>query len=316
MVAKRNIFTPTDAERPTVLVVDANADEVALILAALSRAGFETAASDRLAAALSRLAERRFDAVLLDLALPDSDGLETFARIQAAAGDTAILILTAHDDDRLALEALRGGAQDYVVSAGPDPDLVARRLRYALERHRLRAELLAVAQVGRQLAETLDPAIVSREIAARTLALLRARAVALYELDAASGSLISRAVAAAPDADGDWGPVLPRGASLLAVALEERCAVMSPDILEDPRVSYAAEVRQRIAASADRALLALPLVVGGNVIGALGVADRTGRDFTDEQVRLAQTFADQAALALASARFHVDTERRRRTAES
>ncbi len=282
----------------------------------MNRAGFEAIASDRLAVAVSRLTERHFDAVLLDLALPDSDGLETFARIQAAAGDAAILILTAHDDDRLALEALRGGAQDYVVRDRPDPDLVARRLRYAIERHRLRAELLALAQVGRQLAETLDPAMVSREIAANIRSLLRARAAALYELDPASGNLMARAVSAAPGAGGDWSPVLPRGTGLLAVALEERCAVMSPDVLDDPRVTCPAEMRRQLAASPDRALLALPLVVAGNLIGALGVADRTGHDFTEEQVQLAQTFADQAALALASARFHVDTERRRRTADS
>ncbi len=282
----------------------------------MNRAGFEAIASDRLAVAVSRLTERPFDAVLLDLALPDSDGFETFARVQAAAGDAAILILTAHDDDRLALEALRGGAQDYVVWDRPDPDLVARRLRYAIERHRLRAELLALAHVGRQLAESLDPAMVSREIAANIRSLLRARAAALYELDPASGTLTSRAVSAAPGADGDWSPVLPRGTGLLAVALEERCAVMSPDVLEDPRVTWPAEMRRQLAASADRALLALPLVVAGNLIGALGVADRTGHDFTAEQVQLAQTFADQAALALASARFHADTERRRRTAES
>ncbi|HSF06203.1 MAG TPA: GAF domain-containing protein, partial [Methylomirabilota bacterium] len=306
----------TDAERPTVLVVDANPDEVAPVLAALNRAGFEAVASDRLAVAVSRLAERPFDAVLLDLALPDSDGFETFARIQAAAGDAAVLILTDHDDDHLVLEALRAGAQDYVVRDRPDPDLVARRLRYAIERHRLRAELLALAQVGRQLAETLDPAMVSREIAANIRSLLRARAAALYELDSGSGSLIARAVSALPGADGAWSPILPRGTGLLAVALEERCAVMALDVLEDPRVTCPPEMRQHLAASADRALLALPLVVGGTLIGALGVADRTGRDFTEEQVQLAQTFADQAALALASARFHVDTERRRRTAES
>ncbi len=282
----------------------------------MNRAGFEAIVSDRLAVAVSRLTERHFDAVLLDLALPDADGFEAFARIQAAAGDAAILILAAHDDDRLALEALRGGAQDYVVRDRPDPDLVARRLRYAIERHRLRAELLALAQVGRQLAETLDPAMVSREIAANIRSLLRARAAALYELDPASGNLTARAVSAASGADGDWSPVLPRGTGLLAVALEERCAVMSPDVLDDPRVTCPAEMRRQLAASADRALLALPLVVAGNLIGALGVADRTGHDFTDDQVQLAQTFADQAALALASARFHVDTERRRRAAES
>jgi PAS domain S-box-containing protein len=268
-----------------------------------------------LADALLRLAERSFDAVLLDLTLSDSEGFETFARTQAAAGDAAIIVLTAHDDDRLALDTLRGGAEDFIVKTRPEPNLIVRRLRYAIERHRVRAELLGVAQVGLRLAETLDPAVVSREIATRTQSLLRARSAALYELDPATGNLLSRAVCAAPGASVDWSAEVSRGTALLAVAVEARCAVMAPDILEDHRVTIPDEIRARLAGSGDRALLALPLVVGGTPVGVLGVADRTGRQFSDEQVRLAQTFADQAGLALAGAHLHGQTERRRRAAE-
>jgi hypothetical protein len=308
-------MTPPDAERFMGLVVTANPDEAAPLRLALNEAGFETTVSDRLAAALASLADRHVDAVLLDLALPDSEGLETFARVQAAA-DTAIVILTARDDDRLALEAVRGGAQDYLVKGRVDPTLVARTVRHAVERHRIRAELHALAQVGRQLAETLDPATVGREIAASVRGLLRARAAAFYERDVASGTLVLRAIAQVPGADCFWSPILPRGEGLLAVALEERRAVMSPDFLADPRVRLSPDLRERVATEADRALLALPLVVGGSVIGVLGIADRTRRDFSAEQVRMAQAFADRTAAALESSCLHVDTERRRRTAES
>ena len=59
-----------------------------------------------LADALLRLSAGGFDAILLDLGLPDSSGLETFGRLQHAAGDTPIVVLTASDDDGLALAAV------------------------------------------------------------------------------------------------------------------------------------------------------------------------------------------------------------------
>ena len=57
------------------------------------------------------------DAVLLDLGLPDSFGLDTFERIQGAAGAVPIIVLTAQDDDAIAVQAVQRGAQDYLVKA-------------------------------------------------------------------------------------------------------------------------------------------------------------------------------------------------------
>ena len=85
--------------------------------------------------------DRRFDAVLLDLGLPDSSGLETFGRLQQAAGDTPIVVLTASDDDGLAFAAVHAGAQDYLVKSATDAALLGRSLRYACERARLRRSL-------------------------------------------------------------------------------------------------------------------------------------------------------------------------------
>src|SRR5262245_19665507 len=91
-----------------------------------------------LADASRRLSAGDFSAVLLDLGLPDSSGLDTFRRIQAAAGETPIVVLTASDDDGLAVSAMHAGAQDYLVKSSTDPQLLARSLRYARERARLR----------------------------------------------------------------------------------------------------------------------------------------------------------------------------------
>src|SRR5439155_11296526 len=65
----------------------------------------------------------------------------------------------------------------------------------------------------------------------------------------------------------------------------------------------------------DRSVLAVPLRVGERVIGALGVGDQVGRRFDDDEIRLAEAFADQAALALENARLYTEATRRRLEAE-
>ena len=80
------------------------------------------------------LAERPFDIVLADLSLPDSQGLATFERVQAAAPDEPIVVLTGLDDEEVALKAMRTGAQDYLVKGRMNGELLVRSLRYAMER--------------------------------------------------------------------------------------------------------------------------------------------------------------------------------------
>ena len=89
---------------------------------------------DRLSKGIDRLAEGGIDAVLLDLGLPDSQGLNTFEKIHAVAQKVPILILTAFKDDALALEAVRRGAQDYLIKGKVDGALLVRAITYAIER--------------------------------------------------------------------------------------------------------------------------------------------------------------------------------------
>jgi signal transduction histidine kinase/DNA-binding NarL/FixJ family response regulator len=77
------------------------------------------------------------DAVILDLTLPDARGLEALHRIREAAPGTPVIVLSGIADQALALEALRAGAQDYVMKPPPEGQTLARILRYAVERQRL-----------------------------------------------------------------------------------------------------------------------------------------------------------------------------------
>jgi two-component system, cell cycle sensor histidine kinase and response regulator CckA len=100
---------------------------------------------ERLDRAGQALAEQRFDVILLDLSLPDSQGLATFLQLYHQAMTTPIIVLTGLDDERLAIRAMQAGAQDYLVKGEVDGALLVRSMRYAIERqrteeHRQRAE--------------------------------------------------------------------------------------------------------------------------------------------------------------------------------
>jgi DNA-binding NarL/FixJ family response regulator len=98
---------------------------------------FELTHVQTLAEGLDVLAGRKADVVLLDLTLPDSCGLDTFTRAFEIAGDVPIVIVTGNDDARTALEAVRAGAQDFLVKSEMNNHVLVRALRYAVERGKL-----------------------------------------------------------------------------------------------------------------------------------------------------------------------------------
>lgn len=148
---------PCDEVRPpadsfSVLLVEDNAGDARLIEAALCGDGrVRLARADRLSSGLERLALEPFDAVLLDLDLPDSRGFETLAAILAQTR-VPVLVLTGLDDESVGLQAIRHGAQDYLVKGRVGDDLLRRSLRYAIERSRLQAAvstpLIETAPIG------------------------------------------------------------------------------------------------------------------------------------------------------------------------
>jgi PAS domain S-box-containing protein len=90
---------------------------------------------------LELLSAEHFDIVLVDLFLPDSRGLRTFLQIRDRVPDLPVLVLTGFNDEMLAVEAVKSGAQDYLLKAELSPNLLKRALRYAVERKQ--AEKLA-----------------------------------------------------------------------------------------------------------------------------------------------------------------------------
>lgn len=133
----------------TILLVEDNPGDARLVRAMLDevpRLSITLAHVARLGDALEHLHDRPSDVVLLDLSLPDAQGLETVTRLHTAVPHMPIVVMSGCDDEALAVEGVRSGAQDYLVKGRVDGDLLVRSLRYAIERQRADDRLMAQAQ--------------------------------------------------------------------------------------------------------------------------------------------------------------------------
>lgn len=138
-----------DRELVRLLVIEddpAFAKLVATTLAVSTSARFETERSADLKGGLELLKKGSFDLVLLDLDLPDSKGVDTLRSAIAAAPQIPFVVMTGHDDEQTALEAMRHGAEDYLMKGPVDEATLVRAVRYALRRHRNVVDLRHFAQ--------------------------------------------------------------------------------------------------------------------------------------------------------------------------
>jgi len=119
-----------------VLLIEDNPGDACLVKELLREAGtpITVTAVDTLAAALQLLAERRFDLVLTDLWLPDSQNFETFTRLFNAAPHTPIIVLTGFANEKLGVQAVQAGAQDYLDKGELNANVLIRAINYAIER--------------------------------------------------------------------------------------------------------------------------------------------------------------------------------------
>jgi serine phosphatase RsbU (regulator of sigma subunit)/CheY-like chemotaxis protein len=151
-----------------VLLVEDNPDHAVWIgelLAAVRAAPIDLTCADRLAGAFARLAEGGIDVVLLDLALPDSHGLDTVARMRARAPRVPIVVLTVLEDEGVGVKAVQMGAQDYLPKSRLDVDLLHRVLRYAIERQQADEALQAEHRLLQSVVESVGEGLVVADTA-------------------------------------------------------------------------------------------------------------------------------------------------------
>jgi two-component system, cell cycle sensor histidine kinase and response regulator CckA len=157
-------LNPIEQPHIHVLLIEDNLAEARLlqeILKGTISSQFSLTHVKRLGEAFTHLNTTRFDVALLDLTLPDSDGLGSLDKLIHHTPSLPIVVLTSTNDDELALNAVRHGAQDYLVKRQVHLDILVRSVRYAIERKQ-------AAEALREVNETLEIRVADRTAALAT----------------------------------------------------------------------------------------------------------------------------------------------------
>ena len=119
------------------MLIESSESVAGQIQSSLSKAGsFDLQRSESLTSGLNRLRTSSFDVVVLDLSLPDSNGIDTLVAVRNECPDTPVVVLGDDDDPSIGMQVVSEGAQDYVTKATWNPASLPRILRFGIERHK------------------------------------------------------------------------------------------------------------------------------------------------------------------------------------
>jgi len=141
---------------PPLLLIEDNPADAALIQILLRREGDALCWVDRLSSGLEIIRNQQVSEVLVDLNLPDSNGMSTLATIRSAAPDLPVVVITGADDPGMAQEAMRAGATDYLVKGRFDADTILRVVRLAREQGEAARHCIFVENRTRAIVDALQ----------------------------------------------------------------------------------------------------------------------------------------------------------------
>jgi len=244
------------------------------------------------------------DIILLDLALPDSCGLDTLIRIQQHARATPIIVLTGTDDKQLAMDAISRGAQDYLLKSEIDRRGFVRAIRYAIERKKneLRLEYHrrkqgALHEINLAITSTLDLQSVLQALVEKVGKLLPKLAVTFWIPVNDLGEW--EAVACWNLDENYWRPFWKGSASgLVKAVVGAGQPVIIEDVANDPRVSNPEMILHNKLVSH----LGVPLRFKNELLGVINFFSREARQFDSEEVEFLTTLAGQLAVAIYNSR--------------
>lgn len=268
--------------------------------------GFESVHAPTLAQALELLQQPDFDLVLLDLGLPDSASVETVARVKKARPTVPIVVMTGQDNEVVAADALRRGAQDYLVKGQFDGPMVARTIRHAIERKKIEAQLqtqverqAALYEINRAITSTLDLRSVVDLLLEWIVRLFPSYAITLRLADPTTGDLEQFACRNLDEVAWRSLPTraTPRGMVQEVAASRKTLAIA--DVRNYP-VRYPEFMREENLVS----YLGVPLMLHGDFIGMMGIYSREKHLFGQEEIDFFNALGAQAAVALYNAQLY------------
>jgi len=310
------------SDRPDrILLVEDNPGDARLLREALKEVAnyeFDLEHVERLSQALERLRGEPFDVVLLDLSLPDSQGLENLAPVRDAAPTVPILVLTGLDDEEVAVRALRVGAQDYLVKGQAEGSSVVRAIRYARERKGAEEQIQGHLKRISALRD-INLAITS------TLDLRTILDVLLEKIDLSFNYAVATTVRLFNPGTGFLEPVACRnldpdawkaeewksGGTIPRMVFDSRAPITIANMQTEPRTKSREIFRELGLVS----YLGIPLIAKGKSLGVLGFFSKEEYRFSDQEVSFLSTLADQAAIAIQHSQLHEEMKQQTQALE-
>ncbi len=150
---------------------------------------FELVHAEIMSSALEWLRREHFEAILLDLSLPDGRGFGLLQHLLEEAPSIPVLVLTGLNDEEMALNALSAGAQDYLVKGVHDGEFIARAIRYAIQRKELVERTRALREIDQAIGSTLDIQQIFTALLDKTGALFPFSAACIQKINSDNGAL-------------------------------------------------------------------------------------------------------------------------------
>lgn len=296
-----------------VLLVEDNDDDALLIRETLAETTVKIQHAERLSAALEQLDKGGVDAVLLDLSLPDAQGLDSIGRMRIQAPGVPIVVLTGLNDEETAVKAVEQGAQDYLIKGQVDGHSLARALRYAIQRHRAEEtlkernrELLVLRKISEAILGSLDLKLILEQILEQAM-LSGSFDLGNIRLLDASGDTLEVAVT-----QGYRNPENILSHRRISRTMEAARSRFGDRIFEQPCIEeqvQSCKGLKTMKKEGVESLVEVPIRAKGEVLGILQLASRAPRRFRQEEVNLLETIGNQMGIAVQRARLYEETRR-------
>jgi len=292
-------FGGTMADRDRILIIDDDPDMHGILQTCLAPLEYDVVAAENGRQGLERLESGPFSAVILDLMLPDLDGIEILRRIREQWPEIEVIMLTAYASLETAIEAVRLGAYDYVTKPFR-LDAIRSAVKRAMEKRHLVARLAAIQDLSREMALSLDVHQVAETVLDFVGRVLKFQNCGLWLIDKEQDELYRLA---ARGTEQQAVPVLSLSNEKVIIVVVARSGepLYVPDARQVP--SYVT------VEAANQAALAMPLRLQGRVIGVLNVESAEADAFGADDVRLLSILAVQAAVAIENARLYEQAQK-------